>query len=246
MVDPLSTLLPSIDPYGTAVGVMNGVTMFSIIMIFAVIGIFAWKKKMFAKWIGTAEIFKMYGGVLSYVDSDKVRRVKKKVDGVQKEFYDFKNRNIVWQPPSFEQIVSTGKRKFKIYLEELSHDTFRVLDMSQMLKMQPGEGYKGIQSEVSDRQWREIQHEAAVIKHAKEDKWANIRNMAPTLIVVGMVVILLIFGVDAYVKMAQASNAGAGQVAEALKLSTEMMNQSLRYMEFLGYHGNTSTTTVIK
>ena len=233
---PGITSFTDVDVAGALPFVNTAMSYMFFVLIIAAFFLIGIKKKWFKRFDGTADIFKMYGGTLSFVESDKVRREKNK----EKEFYEFKNRNIEWQPPSFENFVPLGGKKFKLYLRELSKDTFEVIDMKTIMKLGDG-AYKGITSEIADRRWQVIQSESADQKWKEQDKWQRLRDAAPTIIVGIVAAIIIYAAVDGYTKITALNSGVSGMGIETLKMATEMLNKSMEYMSFLGYHPANAT-----
>jgi hypothetical protein len=258
MADPLSGLTNMIpSAYDLASGAMSAVWVVVIIIALVGFAFLAIRGKWFIKFPIRTDIFQVRSGVLQAVDVDMARRFVDKKTG--EEWGELKKRNVKFKMPTFEatpamgreeylarssQVRSATQMKSKLYLKEITPDKFELVDPRDFVKSSVGE-YTRMQEESTDRHWMGLQHEKSTIKYTNSDKWQKLRDALPTIITALAVAVILIFATDSYVKMVQAAAGGAAAVSDAVRQSTQMMNMTMQYMEYMGFHPNATNGTVI-
>lgn len=227
--DVLGSLFPS--PVGATMAVAQ---VLQAVVFLGVIGgiIFVlFKLKIFYRYPIQFDIFQVKNGVLQLVDTDKGRRVKKK-DG--REYFDVKKRNFRWFPPSFEgQVVMKGGKKAKIYVIELSHNEWEIINPKNFVKAKP-EDYERLEKESLVRYWKNVEDDKADLKWRKEDKWKKILDALPTVVMfVGIGIFLYFFGTYVVVPVMGSFGGITAQSQELLVQSSSLLEKSTQYVEML-------------
>ena len=172
------------------------------------------------------DIFKIMNGSLKWVEGDSARRVKKK-DG--EEYYEFKKRNVKWNPPTFQAMVNTTKGNSKLYLKELSHDNFEIINPAAFVTGKE-EDYKRIETDHVVKFWNVLEHNKANYKWNKDDKWKKLIDALPIVLsLFGLGLFFYFFGT--YILVPTLGQANSGQVL--LQQSMELLDKSTTYIDTL-------------
>lgn len=213
------------------------------IMWIAVIGGIAFilfKFKLLYRFPVDIDILQVRKGVLSLIDKDKARRVRKK-DG--EEYYDVKKRNFKWYPPTFEgQMDIKGGKKTKLYVEELSHNNWRIIDPASFVKADP-KAYKLLERESQVRYWKNLEDMKDELKWKKEDKWKSVRDMA-VWIGLGAFMFLFFYGAGTYIitPVLGTINSADDMIINVLEKSNELLERSTQYVELILKQNNVAAT----
>lgn len=227
--DYLGNIFPS--PIGAVVGFAQIVQAIIYIGIIAAIVFLLFKFKLLYKFPVQFDIFQVKNGVLQLLDTDKGRRVKKKDE---RQYFDIKKRNFKWYPPSFEgQVAMKGGKKSKIYVVELSHNNWEMINPSSFVKAEPAD-YKRLEKESLVRYWKNVEDDKADIKWRKEDKWRKILDALPTVIMfVGIGIFLYFFGTYVVIPVMGTFGGVTKTSQELLQQSTVLLEKSTEYVDLL-------------
>jgi len=231
-LDALGGMMPD------AVGITAAFTqIINLVVIVAVIGgimFLLLKLKILYKFPVEIDIFQVRNGRLQLVDRDKARRVKKK-DG--EEYYDVKKRSFKWYPPTFQgQLDVKGGKKTKLYVQELSHNEWQIIDPTSFIKA-GDDAYRTLEREAQVRFWKNLEDSKDEMKWKKEDKLKKLMEALPVVIMfVGMGIFLYFFGTYVVGPVLDYSNSGA----VLLERASELLERSTEYVELLLTQTNTS------
>ena len=231
MASPLDAL-GGFDAVGAAGMAGQAIQAVIILIVLGVVTFAVLKLKIFYKFPISFDIFQLKGGVLQLVETDSGRRVTKKKD---KEMYiDVKRRNFRWYPPSYlAQTMMKGGKKSKIYVLELSHNEWQVIDPSKFIRAKP-EDYKRLEQEAVVRFWKNTEDAKADVKWKKEDKWKQIMDVLPTVIMfVGIGIFLYFFGTYVITPVMATFGGVTTQGIAMLEKSSELLERSTQYVELL-------------
>lgn len=231
-LDALGGFIP--DPVAITGGIAQFMQGMIYVVIIGVVFFLLMKFKILYKYPVEIDIFQVRKGVLSLVDRDTARRVKKK-DG--EEYYDVKKRNFKWHPPTFEgQLDLKGGKKTKLYVQELSHNEWKIIDPTSFIKAKP-EDYQILERESLVRYWKNLEDAKDDVKWKKEDKLKALLNLLPTVIMfVGIGIFIYFFGT--YVITPVLGYANMGQ--ELLTQSMALLEKSTEYVELIMANTNAS------
>ena len=233
MADPLSgfgSFLPdAVGMMGIYTQIVNVIVTVGII---AAIAIVLLKFKILHKYPVEVEIWQVKNGRLQVVGRDKARRVQNRKDG--EEYYDVKKRNFKWYPPTFQgQTMMAGGKKTKIYVVELSHNEWKIVDPASLISATPEE-YKNLENESTVRFWKNIEDDKADLKWKKTDNWQKLREVLPTVIMfVGMGIFLYFFGTYVVVPVMSTFGGVTSQSIALLERAIVMTERSTQYIELL-------------
>ena len=224
------------------IDVMSGVTTVVTLLIFiGAIGFGFWfltKNKKLGRFPVAVDIFQVKNGSLKWVDGDSARRKKKK-DG--EEYYEFKKRKIKWSPPTFQAMVNTAKGKSKLYLKELSHDSFEILDMAQLVTAGVVD-YKKVETDHVVRFWKVLEGNKARFKWNKDNSWDKLINALPIVLsLFGLGLFFYFFG--NYILVPTLATTGTSNLV--LEKATQVLDASIRYMEGMGVFNTTANITIV-
>lgn len=226
-------IIPGFNLNFDILGIFAGATqVMNMIIIIAVIGIATFFLMRFTvKFPTDFDIFQIKNGSLQQVDTDKGRRVKKK-DG--EEYYQIKKRKFKWYPPTFEgQLGVSGGKRAKIYVQELSHNVWQVIDPKVFVTGKP-EDYKILENEGTIRFWKNLEENKAKFKWNKDDKWKKIMDVLPLAIIcVGVGLVFYFLGNYIIIPIMDRSAGIQGQTVEVLNYSAQLMNKSVQYIDML-------------
>ena len=240
IIPGLSVQLPS------ALDVMSVITTFTTLVIFiGAIGLVAWfltRNRKLGKFPVIVDIFQVKNGNLQWVEADRARRRKKK-DG--EEYYEFKKRNVKLPAPTFEGLVNGPRGVSRLFLKELSHDEFEVIDPKSFITGKPDD-YEKIEVEHNVRFWKNLEENKAHFKWNKENKWDKLINALPIVLsLFGLGLFFYFFGT--YVLVPTLGAAGQGQ--QLLEQSMSLLDKSTQYVELIlranGYNMTAANGTVI-
>lgn len=219
------------DPVTATAGVAQLIQAALFLGILGAIVFLLFKFKLLYKFPVDIDIFQVKKGVLQLVDKDKARRVKKK-DG--QEYYDVKKRNFKWYPPTFEgQLDVKGGKKTKLYVQELSHNEWQIIDPASFIKADPKE-YRKLEIESQVRYWKNLEDMKADQKWNKESSWKKLLELAPTIVTVAFVVLFIYF-IGTYVITPVMGTFGAvsSMSADMFEQSSALLERSTQYVEML-------------
>lgn len=202
------------------------------LVIIAVIVLAAKRFKLFYKYPVDIEILKMMSdGKLRAYDSDKARRVREK-DG--EEYYDVKKRNFHWYPPTFQsQLLKSGGKKVKIYVRELSHNNWEIIDPSTLVKA-TSKDFQKMQDESTIRFWHNVESEKADIKWKKTDNWKKLMDLLPTAVMLmGIGIFIYLFGNYVIIPVLNQAGAVNAQTTSVLKTASALLERSTQYVELI-------------
>ena len=231
--------LPQIDPYAVLQGLNFVVIAVVFILMFVVVFVFLWKKKLLWKFPTLFEIMKVENGMLTTVDFDQGRRViKKHRDGSIKElYYDIKKRNFKWFPPSFESSVATKRGKSKFYVRELYPNKWEIIDPKAFVTGKETD-YKRVEGDELDSYFKNTSDDVADLKYKLEESgWDKLMKLlGPVLPIAVAGIIFIIISTQVLLPAMDKANAitGAMQSANAnVNASTQLLDKSTQYVELL-------------
>lgn len=205
-----------------------------VVLIVAMLGVFAFmamRGGWFSKYPTEVDIFQVKSGSLQLVDNDKARRRKNKKDG--EEYYYFKKRKIKWKPPTFESLVQGKKGKSHLYLKELSQDEFEIIDPRVFITGNIDD-YKKVESESLDRFYKNIQDDKADLKWNKQSTWDKLLPILTWVIPIMMIGILIWITVSyGVLPILDRVSGAAGIVNQQLNISTQILDKSITYIDYL-------------
>jgi len=239
--DYIGNIFPS--PVGAVAGIAQIMQVVVYLGIFVAVIFLMFKFKLLYKFPVQFDIFQVKNRVLQLVDTDRGRRVKGKDN---REYFDIKKRNFKWYPPSFEgQVVIKGGKKSKIYVVELSHNDWEIIDPASFIKAEPTD-YKRLEKETLVRYWKNVEDDKADLKWRKEDKWKKIMDAMPTVIMfVGIGIFLYFFGNYVVVPVMGTFGGVTSQSQALLAQSIVLLEKSTQYVEMLLRLNNIQVSNIV-
>jgi hypothetical protein len=247
------------DPLSVTAGITNVMYAVILISIMAAIVMLGYKKKIFWKFPTKFEVLKVEGGTVTGKYTDYGRRVVKKKNGVVTElYYDIKNANFHWIPPSYANMVPevkakfdgnnipSGKGKSTIFVKELSHNAWEVINLKDFVTGTKGE-YDSIGSQEADSYFKNTTDDMIENKFKlSPSKWKPFIDALPILMsLLGIGLFFYFFGTYILVPTLDRGNAAHDDLA----MAQQLLNQSTQYVEMLlrlnGYQ-TVNGTVIIK